>query len=222
MNSVGNTITRNSIHDNDREGITLSGGGNIDLRVPFILGVDLQAGSVTGWTHPNAVVELLSGSDAEGAFYEGQIVADSRGFFAFTKDASFTGPRLTANATDPEGNTSEFARSTEGSSRYFGLQEGNSLEMTPLQSKTSSQLVDDVRLGKNYYFGPGDLLGLMDYAHNIFEWGVKRLNINLSEVETPVDWSFSETEIPVDFDRFIDLMNENGDVSDPDEEWRLR
>ncbi|MFC1525551.1 T9SS type A sorting domain-containing protein [Candidatus Latescibacterota bacterium] len=210
LNSVGNTITRNNVNNNDRKGISLLTGGNTELLVPFILDFDLQAGRLTGWTYPNSVVEVFSDSGTEGALYEGRVVADGRGFFAFRKEAAFSGARLIATATDPDGNTSEFTQSTEGSSAFYGLQEGNSLEMTALESKTSNQLVADDRLGKNYYYGWGDLPGLVENADYIYQRGVKRLNIGLNEVEAPINWDVSETEIPGDFDRFINLMNQDG------------
>ncbi|MCH8070011.1 MAG: right-handed parallel beta-helix repeat-containing protein [Candidatus Marinimicrobia bacterium] len=207
--SVGNRITQNSIHDNGHRGIDLSSGGNTELSVPFILDFDLQAGSLTGWAYPNSIVEIFSDSSYEGAFYEAQAVADSRGFFTFRKEAAFTGPHLTTTATDPDGNTSEFSGPTEGISGSFSHQEGNSLAMTALQSKASSQLVDDVRLGKNYYFSWGDLPHLVDSAEDIYRRSVKRINIGLNEVEPPIIWSNTETDIPVEFDQFIDGMNEN-------------
>ena len=210
LSAVDNTITQNSIHDNGRQGILLSRGGNNELSVPLLLGFDLQAGSLTGWTHPNSIVEIFSDGSDEGAFYEGRVVADGSGAFAFRKEAAFTGPRLTTTATDPDGNTSEFSLPTEGSSGFFGLQEDNSLAMIRLQSKTSNQLVADVRLGYGTGFLAGELQNWRSLAQDVFDIGAKRLNTSLGMGEAPIDWSFPEDEIPVEYDRFIDAMNENG------------
>ena len=209
-NSLGNTIIQNSIHDNGRKGIELAGGGNSELPVPVILGFDLQAGGLTGWASPNNIVEIFSDSSDEGAFYEGRVVADSSGFFTFRKDAAFTGPHLTANATDLAGNTSEFSWPTKGSSGNLSLQEGNSLAKIRLQSKSSSQLVADVRLGYGLSLSPGELQNWGTLVHDVFNLGAKRLDTSFTEGEPPINWSFSENEIPVEYDRFIDAMNENG------------
>jgi len=210
LNSVSNTITQNSIHDNGRKGIVLSNGGNTELLVPFILDFDLQAGGLTGWTHPNSIVEIFSDNSDEGAFYEGGAVADGGGFFTFWNEAPFNGPHMTTTATDPDGNTTEFSLPTTGSSRNSSHQEGNTLPMIALQPKTSSQLVADDRLGWGMGFLAGELQQWSSLAQEVFDIGAKRLVTSLGMGEAPIDWSFPEYEIPVEYDRFIDAMNENG------------
>ena len=112
--SLHNTITQNSIHDNGSRGISLWEGGNSELSAPVILDFDLAAGTVSGSACPNCAVEIFSDSADEGEVYEGQTTADSSGVFDFTKGVSFTGPNLTATATDPDGNTSGFSSPTSG------------------------------------------------------------------------------------------------------------
>ena len=102
-NAIGNTITQNSIHSNDKKGISNIGGGNIELPIPLITSID----PVSGTAEPNSVVEFFSSSDDEGKIYEGTTTADGSGNFTFA--GSLTGPFITANATDDEGNTSEFS-----------------------------------------------------------------------------------------------------------------
>ncbi len=208
--SEGNHITENIIRDNGHRGIDLSSGGNTELPAPFILDFDIHVGSLTGWAYPNSIVEIFSDNSDEGGLYEARVVADSSGFFIFSKEAGFTGPHMTTTATDPNGNTSEFSLPTTGSSGSFSNQEGNSMAMTALQSKTSSQLVDDVRLGMGLSASPGDIPGLGTLVHDVFDLGAKRLDTSVNEGEPPIDWSFPEYEIPVEYDRFIDAMNENG------------
>jgi dockerin type I repeat protein len=208
--AVGNRITQNSIYDNGGLGIDLLDGGNTELAAPLLLDFDLQAGTVTGWACPNCIVEIFSDGSDEGAIYEGQVVADDSAAFAFSKGASFTDAHLTMTATDPDGNTSEFSSPTIGSSGSYGLQDGNSLAMIKLQSKTSSQLVSDDRLGWGIGIERGALPHWSTHTQEVFDICAKRFETFLGQVESPIDWSFPEDEIPVEFDRIIDAMNENG------------
>ncbi len=208
--SVGNRITQNSIYDNGSSGIELYDGGNTELAAPLLLDFDLQAGTVTGWASPNCIVEIFSDSGDEGALYEGRVVADDSAAFAFSKEAAFTGLHLTTTATDPDGNTSKFSSHTIGSSQNFSLQEDNALPMNALQSKTSSQLVADDRLGWGIGIERSALQHWSTHTQEVFDIGAKRFETFLGDVEAPIDWSFPEDEIPVEFDRIIDAMNENG------------
>ena len=165
---------------------------------------------MTGWACPNCIVEIFSDGGDEGAFYEGRVVADESAAFAFSKEAAFTGPHLTTTATDPDGNTSEFSSPTKGSSQNFSLQEGNSLAMIRLQSKISSQLVADDRLGWSMGITQGEMQNWSSLAQEVFNIGAKRLVTSLGMGEGPIDWSNPEDEIPLEFDQFIDVMNENG------------
>jgi len=146
-NSLGNTITQNSIHDNQGEGIYLCEGGNTELAVPFIFDFDLAAGTVTGTACANCTIEIFSDNSNQGEVYEGQATADDTGAFTFNKGASFTGARLTATATDADGNTGEFSVPTPGTSRMVILQEGNNLPKTQLQPKESNE-IEDNRIGQ--------------------------------------------------------------------------
>jgi hypothetical protein len=122
-NSFGNAIIQNSIHDNQGEGICLYQDSDADLDAPLIFDFDLIAGTVTGTASPNCIVEIFSDGKKEGEIYEGRITADGAGTFNFNKCAPFSGPHLTATATDPDGNTSAFSAPTSGTSRSMILQE---------------------------------------------------------------------------------------------------
>ena len=54
-------------------------------------------------------VEVFSDSAGQGRVYEGATTADADGNFRFSKADGLTGPYVTATATDPAGNTSEFS-----------------------------------------------------------------------------------------------------------------
>ncbi|HEX9837733.1 MAG TPA: Ig-like domain-containing protein, partial [Anaerolineales bacterium] len=103
-----NTVTQNSIHDHSGRGIAQG-----TPPPPAILNFDLQAGTVSGTACANCTVEIFSDSGDEGAIYEGRVVADGNGAFIFEKGAPLAGPFLTATATDPDGNTSEFSQPSQ-------------------------------------------------------------------------------------------------------------
>ena len=120
-----NTVTRNSIHDNGELGVTVISASDARKASPLIFEFDLQAGTVTRLGCPNCIVEIFSDSSDQAGIYEGRTVADGTGFFRFSKGAAsatfgkgraFTGPRLTTNATDPDGSTTEFSRHTHTAS----------------------------------------------------------------------------------------------------------
>jgi len=112
QNTIYNTVTQNSIYDNEGTGIHLLERGNLQLPAPVISGFDLDVGTVTGSAGAGYTVEIFSDSSNEGGIYEGRTTTDSSGFFTFSKGASLAGPNLTATATDTEGNTSGFSRYT--------------------------------------------------------------------------------------------------------------
>jgi len=102
-----NTLRRNAIYANGGPGIDLCQGGNGMLAAP-ILEFVTPWGAI-GSACPGCTVEVFSDAEDEGRVYEGSAVADATGRFTFAKPARLTGPYVTATATDPEGNTSEFS-----------------------------------------------------------------------------------------------------------------
>jgi parallel beta-helix repeat protein len=105
--AVRNTISRNRIRGNGGKGIELVAGGNGMLAAPQIGAASPT--SASGTTCPGCAVEVFSAADDEGEIYQGAVVADGSGAWQLTLAAGFTGPNLTATATDPQGNTSEFS-----------------------------------------------------------------------------------------------------------------
>jgi Periplasmic copper-binding protein (NosD) len=114
QDAPSNTITQNSIHDNDREGIREDAADQSAPSTPVVAGFDLQAGVLVGTTCAGCVVEVFSDISSEGAIYEGQAKADENGSFTLSKGLAFSGPRLTTTATNPAGSTSAFSRPTTG------------------------------------------------------------------------------------------------------------
>ncbi|MDH4137300.1 MAG: hypothetical protein OEW09_11380 [Anaerolineae bacterium] len=212
--SSGNTLTQNSIYDNGEVGICLLGGGNTTLGAPLIVDFDLAGGFMSGTTCASCRVEIFSDSNDEGATYEGQVVADSSGVFTFNKGSAFTNTNITSTATDADGNTSGFSRPAGLATRVVTLQEGNSLPGFLLLTRPSSQLVSDTRIGTGMYssYMWRDIPGLDGILDDLTDLGVKRVDTSLNENEPPINWDFSEDDIPPEYDRFIDGLNENGVV----------
>ncbi len=143
-NTMGNTITQNSIHDNNNGiGIYLAQGANNGQVAPILLDFNLATGTVTGSTYGNCTIEIFSDSKGEGLIYEGKTNADQNGLFTFSKGEPFIGPNLTAIATDSSGNTSEFSEPTSGTKSSTLLQEWNSNPKTQLQYRPSSELLNN-------------------------------------------------------------------------------
>jgi parallel beta-helix repeat protein len=105
--SLYSTIRRNSIYSNVGPGIVLADGGNQMLPPPIIISVTTTG--ISGLACPGCTVEVFSDIEEEGRVYEGSAKADASGVFVLDNPSGFTGPCLTATATDRDGNTSEFS-----------------------------------------------------------------------------------------------------------------
>jgi len=103
----GNTITRNRIHSTTVKGIWIHDSGNQSLMRPELSGYH----PLTGSTVANATVEIFSGPDEDGMYYEATVTADGDGRFSWP--GTVMGDYVTATATDPSGNTSEFSQPLE-------------------------------------------------------------------------------------------------------------
>jgi parallel beta-helix repeat protein len=208
INAVGNTIIQNSIRDNGGLGIYLWSGGNTELTAPSISDLDLRAGTVTGTACANCIVEIFSDNNSEGEILEGQTTADGTGFFAFNKGTPFTGPLLTATATDANGNTSQFSR-PKGIVTI--LQEGNNQPKIPIQPRSSGELTDN-RIGSQWH----SLYFVVDPEEMLDEnlaLGVKRFRLSINNTDSSnVDlfWSRSEFSIEPEYDDFISRLANNG------------
>ena len=102
--TIENTITHNSITNNNGLGINLYYGANNDMLAPT--DVTVTEAGVTGNTRPNALVEIFSDNAEEGKKFEGEVVAQEDGSFFWA--GSPEGPSITATATDSN-NTSMFS-----------------------------------------------------------------------------------------------------------------
>lgn len=208
-NATGNTIFQNSIHDNAGAGIQLSFGSNGGLAAPIINDLDLDAGTVTGTACANCRIEIYSDENSEGEAFEGQTKADGTGLFAFDKGAPFVNPRVTAVATDLEGNTSQFSM-TKGTDAI--LQTGNDQPMLQIQPGSSGELADN-RIGTHWAcMRLASSLEQEMLSENL-SMGVKRFRTSINNSDsTSVDlyWNISEFTIETEYDDFITQLADNG------------
>jgi hypothetical protein len=208
--TVRNTITRNSIHDNLWTDVALWESGNTELAAPMFFDLDLKAGTLTGATCANCTVEIFSDKSDDGAMYEGEAIADRMGVFIFDKGSPFMGPHLTATVTDLDGNTSQFSRPISGIAEILVLQQGNGSPKSILRLKESRELPDN-RMGIDYRASHMYPLNWDYPVTQLNATGVKRVDMGLYEIEPPIDWSTGpEMAIPAGADDFIDGLVQHG------------
>jgi parallel beta-helix repeat protein len=101
-----NTITQNAIYSNGGLGIELWSNGNTELNAPVITNASCQL--IEGSVCAGCSVEIFSDAANEGKHYEGTTTANAI-LPAFSWSGTAIGPKVTATATDSQGNTSEFS-----------------------------------------------------------------------------------------------------------------
>jgi len=225
--SFGNTITRNSIHDNGWGGIQLLDGGNGELASPLITSFDLSAGRIDGVAHPGCIIEFFSERFfweerdeeevrrlcSEGEILEGQAEVDSIGAFSFTKDELLTYTHITATATDREGNTSEFSMPTEGETRSWGIQASNRLPLRRVDRNLSAGLEYN-RIGSMWGIldsdSPGVDLWLLENMHSLGLTWVKYYIDVPDWPEVGVFEGYSDGSVTPTQDAFVDGLIEMG------------
>ncbi len=107
-NTLGNTITTNTIYENGDLGIEMGEGGNAGVPPPVITSVSSRF--ISGTAPPNSTVEVFGDEYEEGKVFEGSTMATGEGTFTFQLAAGrFAGPHVITTATDTGGNTSPFS-----------------------------------------------------------------------------------------------------------------
>lgn len=159
---------------------------------------------------------MFSDNESEGAQFEGEAKTDSLGVFTFAKGSPFTGPNLTAIATDAIGNSSEFSLPITGISLPGTFQEGNTYPKLPFQSLRSGNLTDN-RIGAVVGW-PSDCQ-VQYYEDELFNLGAKWVKISINEIEpesvlgngiVSADWGRSEFSVSEDQEKCIEALLDNG------------
>jgi hypothetical protein len=211
--TTGNTVFQNSIHDNGTNGIDLKDGGNGNLAAPTLMDFDLNAGNLSGVACPGCELMVYSDTEAEGSRYEGSTIADNQGVFSFEKGSAFSGPALTATATDLQGNTSGFSVPTTGNRLSMQIQSGNIQPRNLLVSKPSGELEEN-RIGSLWsdFWQPVDFQAVID--NEILPAGLKWVKITMNQGEyytnetsgVKLEWDKPELFISPEFDGYIDQL----------------
>jgi len=212
--SYQNTLSNNSIHDNQVAGICIGGGANEKVGPPFITEFNHNQGLLAGTTCPNCRVEVYSDMDDQGAVLEGQTEADEGGLFVFEKGSAFALDNITAITTDADGNSSRFSYVVGLIGGIKTLQDGNTQPKFQLMAKTSKELPDDYRLG--WGFGGGGIWG--DLKGDQWQWwldvindfGYKRIDTSIQQGEEPIFWEREEFDVFPEYDLFVDGLNRFG------------
>jgi hypothetical protein len=105
--SAFNALRGNGVASNASAGIDLDDDGNQMVPPPVIAYGNER--NVWGSSCAECIVDIFSDANDEGATFEGSVMADVAGAFAFPGTETLTGPKITATATDRSGNTSEFS-----------------------------------------------------------------------------------------------------------------
>ena len=214
--TIGNTIIENSIHDNVMAGIAIWEGGNNNQVTPILMDFDLVIGNVNGMACPYCEVLFYSDASDEGAVYEGQTTADEYGTFTFEKGSAFSGPSLTATATDPQGNTSGFSIPTTGNHFTMQIQSDNKQPRMILVTRPSGELEDN-RLGNVFsdFWQPQDFQAAIE--SQIVPAGMKLVIITMNQAEyysseqsgVELYWDKPELFISPEFDSGISQLVSN-------------
>lgn len=97
-NARDNTVTRNSIAENNNRAILVSQGANEGVEPPVISVA--QANRITGAACARCVVEVFTDPRGEAEAFEGVTTADASGAWVLAQPAGFTYRFVTATATE--------------------------------------------------------------------------------------------------------------------------
>jgi titin len=202
---AGNAVLRNAIFRNGNLGIELTNGGNHDQEAPVITsatsggGVTTLSGMLQSAPNTRFVIELFVNQTCDpSGLGEGEqflasltVTTDSGGAASFTLALAIDVPPgefLTATATDPEGNTSEFSACAEVSGlsaqeqSLAGAMVGDRLPAPLVQPK--SDLIPDDRAVTAALVPPNHLDGFF----GSFDPGVSRVPRSRLVLARNQDW----------------------------------
>jgi hypothetical protein len=119
-----------------------------------------------------------------------------------TAQATTTSPPQARPADNDQAGTSTSQPNPEGA-----IQVGNRNPTSAVVIQPSTALPIDDRLGVGLYPAYPDLPAFDYLLAEFVASGVHRIDLSYADIEYPIDWSYSETEIDPAFDQFIDNLN---------------
>ncbi|MGB0387335.1 MAG: right-handed parallel beta-helix repeat-containing protein [Ardenticatenaceae bacterium] len=106
-NTFGNIWSKNKLYDNQAGGIDMSTGINNQIEPPLIALIENK--QISGSADPGSLIEIFSDYGQQGRYFEGRTIATSDGSFSFSVPNQWQATKITAIATDTQGNSSRFA-----------------------------------------------------------------------------------------------------------------
>ena len=160
---------------------------------PSILDIDFEAGRLIGATCPNCTVEIYSTSEYEGEILEVETTADEDGVFQVNKGEAFSGPLVTAKATNSHQKSSWFIwPPISQTEQILVLQTGNTAPRTQFYLKHPGSLPDNHIATQ--YDGISYDYDETDWA--MYEQAVTRGRVAINGIEPETDdWSKPEMSL---------------------------
>jgi hypothetical protein len=165
---------------------------------PSILDIDFAAGRLTGATCPNCTVEIYSTSEYEGEILEAETTADDDGVFMVNKGEPFTGPLVTARATNSHQRSSWFIwPPISQTEQILVLQTGNTAPRTQFYLKHPGSLPDNHIATQ--YDGISYENDETDWA--MYKQAVTRGRVSTNGIEPHPDMDWNKPEMPLSQDQ---------------------
>ena len=141
----------------------------------------------------------------------GQDTADRSTTITTTVETTTTTQVTTTSLpeTRPAGST-QVGTSTTAPVPEDAIQLGNRHPTSHVGIRPSTVLPIDDRLGVGLYPAYPDLPAFDYLLAEFVASGVHRIDVSYADIEYPIDWSYSETDIDPEFDRFITNLNDQG------------
>lgn len=209
----GNTITRNSIYENDWAGIRFEETDHTETKI-LLDEADLAQGRLTGHACPNCVLEFFSDTGVQGRVFEGWTRTDDKGHFEFATSTTLLGPVLTVTATDSLGTTGEFLEFLHFPESSERLQQETDQPAIALVARGSDELEDN-RLGQ--------LASLTSDVHSLSDaegFVNQHIELGLTWYRLALDWldwcevvespRFSTEAVDPNADAAITMLHDKG------------
>ena len=218
--SLRNTISRNSITNNQSRGIKITDQANNHISPPRITIINPDTGYIGGQSFAHAVIEVYRDVDGEGQIYEGQTVADGEGFWGFTL---FVNPySATAIAIDGNGNSSGFSGGKSFVPSYTVEPDRNGQLTIRVKGRHAVVTLQDIRNGLGGYAYLLEDLGNGVWQLNANLRIQREVTLNLTSSsgvrelrlrsENPINEEEADKQ-EIEYSSFVSLRTDNGTIN---------